>query len=314
MPAKKRRKYKASALREAISNEPQAAKYRAEIRDLARYPIAPPPKRPRVEDNPLWLLLADAHFPFVDPATWQIVQWACRDLKPSGLVIMGDWGDFGTITQHEKSPDAADSLLTEFASGDEALDVLDAAAPTAWFRKFLRGNHEYRVDRFLASNWCPGALKSLIPSVERGYHLEARGYEYIADKPDTLGTDHLFLHGHFYSKHHASRHLEALWHSTVYGHTHCPAQATHSSPNGMPNRVVAVATGLPTMRSLIRDWHEEKRVHNWVNGFGVMEFSATHAFAHNIYVIDGQAAYGRCSWDASHLMPTETKRNARLQP
>lgn len=314
MPAA-RKAYKAKAeVREHLA--PAApAKYEVSIRDLARYPIAPPPKRPRTEDRPLWLLLADAHFPFVDPATWQIVQWACRDLKPTGLVIMGDWNDFGTITKHEKSAAAAKlTLLDELASGDDALDVLDECAGTAWFRKFLRGNHEWRIDRFLASADCPPALRSLVPSVERGLHLRERGYEYVADKPATFGTDHLFIHGHFFSKHHASRHLEALWGSTVYGHTHMPQQFTHSTPLGAPDRRVAVATGLPTMRDLTRDWHEEKRVHTWVNGFGVMEFAKDHAFAHNVYVIDGQAAYGRCAWDAGHLMPKGDKRNARLQP
>jgi len=310
-----RRQYKQKAVREALA--PKApVKYEVSIRDLTAFPIAPPPKRPRTEDRPLWLLLADAHFPFVDPATWQIVQWACRDLRPTGLVIMGDWVDFGTITTHEKSEAAAKlTLLDELESGDRALDILDECAGSAWFRKFLRGNHEWRVDRFLASKECAPALRKLVPSVEKGLHLRERGFEYVADKPATFGTDHLFIHGHFFSKHHASRHLEALWGSTVYGHTHMPQQFTHSTPLGAPDRRVAVATGLPTMRDLMRDWHEEKRVHTWVNGFGVMEFSKDHAFAHNVYVIDGQAAYGRHSWDAGHLMATGgDKHNARLQP
>jgi len=292
-------------------------KYEVQIRDLAKFPIAPAPRRPAGWRSlaQRWLLLADAHFPFVDKATWQIVKWACRDLKPTGLVIMGDWFDFGSITRHEKTEATANlSLLDEMASGDTALDELDEAASTAWFRKFLRGNHEWRLDRYLMGPNCPKELRTLIPSVERGLHLRERGYDYVKDKPETFGTDHLFIHGHYYSKHHAARHLESLWGSCVYGHTHVPQQFTHSAPLGVPERRVAVATGLPTMRDLLREWHEEARVHTWVNGFGVMEFSKDHSFAQNIYVIDGQAAYGGFSWDASNLMVKMAKRDARLQP
>lgn len=315
MPNKPKKNYAArDQVREALAAD-APKKYQVQIRDLVAHPILSPPKRPRGETNPLWLLLADAHFPFVDPATWAIAQMACRDLKPSGVIIMGDWVDFGSITTHEKSPEAANlMLLDELASGDDALDILDKAAPTAWFRAFLRGNHEWRMDRYLLGKTCPRELRSLIPSVEDGLHLKQRGYEYIVDKPNTLGTDHLFIHGHFFSKHHASRHLDALWGNVVYGHTHMPQQFTHSAPLGVPNRQVGVATGLPTMRNLLRDWHEEKRIHTWVNGFGVMEFSKDHSFVHNVYVVNGQAAYGRHAWDASALLTETSKPNARLQP
>lgn len=284
--------------------EAPRAEYEAQIRDLARFPIKMPPDEPDESAPKRWLLLADAHFPFVDEPTWRIVRRACVDLKPDGIVIMGDWGDFATVTNHEKSEATHQrglTLIKEFGECGRALDQLDAVATTAYRRFFLRGNHEWRVDRYLRSPVCPPMLRDLIPSIKRGLHLEQRGFEYVEDKPATLGTGHLFLHGHFFSKHHAARHLEALHASCAYGHTHMPQQFTHSVPVGGGERRTIIATGLPTMRDLQREWHEEHRVHTWVNGFGVMEFHGGGESLYNVYVTKGYAAYGGFSWDAAKI-------------
>jgi len=293
-----------AAVEADLAGPPQPT-YSVATRDLTRFPIKPPPKRPSrsVGVPPTrWVLLADAHFPFVDAPTWDVVKQAILDLRPTGIVIMGDWNDFASISQHERSIEATNrglDLLTEFGAGDYALDELDAVATEAWFRRFLRGNHEWRVDRYLVSPLCPGAVRALVPSVPQGLHLAQRGYEYVEQKPTSLGTgDLMFLHGHFYNRHHASKHLESLHASCVYGHTHMPQQATHSVPLEGTQRRTLVATGLPTMRDLKREWHEEERVHTWVNGFGVVEFSAKTSSVYNVYVIDGAAAYGGFSWQA----------------
>lgn len=307
MPPKK--SYAARNVREELKRElvdAPWAEYEVQIRDLHKFPIKAPPRAPANATRKRWLLLADAHFPFVDIPTWKVVLRACIDLSPDGLVIMGDWGDYATVTNHEKSEATHQrnlSLLKEFGECGNALDQLDDAATSAFYRYFLRGNHEWRVDRYLRSPVCPNNVRDLIPSIPKGLHLAERGYEYIVDKPVTLGTDHLFLHGHFFSKHHAARHLEALHSSCVYGHTHMPQQFTHSVPIGGGKRKTLVATGLPTMRDLQREWHEEHRVHTWVNGFGVMEFAdgGDIGFAHNVYCVDGHASYGGFTWDAAKI-------------
>ena len=313
---KKDRLYKArQEVREFLEGR-EPVELRPTLRDLKRYPIARPPPRPRGAKSSMWLLLADAHFPFVDPATWSVVKQAARSIPFDGVVIMGDWLDFSAVDGHGKrAPETPEvQLLDEFQAGQRALDELDTVTGKAWFRRFLRGNHEWRMDRFLVSPACRQTTKSMFPSVADGLNLSERGYLYVAEKPETFGTDHLFIHGHFYSKHHAARHLEALWGNVVYGHTHMPQQFTHSAPLGVPRRQVGIATGLPTMRDLTRDWHEERRIHTWVNGFGIMEFSGDRSFARNIYVVDGKAAYGGHAWDASKLVGNNGPHDPRLQP
>lgn len=312
MPKSYKGREEKAALRDALAPS-RAPRYEVELRDLKASPLLPAPRMPRGAKRSLWVLLADCHHPYHDPATWNIVLQAGRDLQPDGLVVMGDWLDFDSITSHEKSHTGT-NLFDEIAAADGALDEIDEAYSSAWFRKFLRGNHEWRLDRYVAGPRCPPELRKMIPSLDAALHLKQRGYEYITDKPVNLGTDHLFIHGHFYSKHHASRHLDALWENTVYGHTHMPQQFTHSTPLVAPTRRVAVATGLPTIRDLSREWHEEKRVHTWVNGFGVMEFAGDRAFVRNVYVVEGKAVYARHVWDASHLFrPGAVPSDPRIQ-
>lgn len=71
-----------------------------------------------------------------------------RYLKIDEIVILGDYGDFVSITMHARNPRLAQFLMEEVQSVNEGLDELDRLFPKAK-KVYLEGNHEYRLERYL---------------------------------------------------------------------------------------------------------------------------------------------------------------------
>jgi hypothetical protein len=64
------------------------------------------------------------------------------------VVILGDYGDFYSVSSHSRDPRLPHLLLEEVTSVREGLDELDRIFPEAK-KVFLEGNHEYRLERYL---------------------------------------------------------------------------------------------------------------------------------------------------------------------
>lgn len=70
----------------------------------------------------------------------------------SEIVLLGDYADFYSVSAHDKSanPKLPGLLLDEVMSVNQGLDELDKLFPEAK-KVFLEGNHEYRLERYIAA-------------------------------------------------------------------------------------------------------------------------------------------------------------------
>ena len=137
-------------------------------------------------------ILPDAHVPEHDRLAWDAVRQWIREHQPDQIVILGDFLEMASVSQHGGSADLV-RLESDLAAGNKALDELQADAPLAeiWF---FEGNHCTRLNRFLLS-FAPALYGSL--SVEKGLRLEERGIRWIPEtqQPVALGSLDL-IHGH----------------------------------------------------------------------------------------------------------------------
>jgi hypothetical protein len=260
----------------------------------------------------LTLLGADAHAPRHDRPTWRAFLQAARTLPLGGdgvpaAVLMGDTLDLASLTRHEVvEDDAGVTLEDEYDGGNEFLDEFDGALSENPFvrrnvrrhgvrsgkrREFLQGNHEYRLDRYLMSADLPKNRRRP-PRVPEALRLRERGWNYVGrDKQEPYMIGGLaFHHGIFYPKHHAARHADELAVSNVYGHTHRGQQYARRAVG----RGLVVATGLPALRTLVREWEHLKAAAftGWSNGWGIVEWIGDRGDVRIVFCEGGLAAYG----------------------
>lgn len=99
------------------------------------------------------LVLPDVHIPFHDPllvATWMDF---AKDLKPSGVDIIGDLCDFYLLSRFDKNPSRRASVQAEADDGRLLLGSIRKTVGRNADIRFSEGNHENRLQRFL---WSPG--------------------------------------------------------------------------------------------------------------------------------------------------------------
>lgn len=256
------------------------------------------------------VVLGDVHIPDEDPATWAIILAAIRDLKPSGVRVLGDLLDLESLNRHPPTGDDPPDLAEEYAAGNARLDELEAVAGLADV-DIYEGNHEQRFFKSWAT-W-PKAIRALIKPPHVALGVERRGWRWVpipymthasidgkAREVQPVKVGGLFLHhGDFYSKHHAAGHLDAYGVSQLYAHTHRAQQVvtTRPHPDTGALRVITV-TGMPCVRRLRAPWRPQPKWTGWSNGFAVIEWDGDEASVYNVVVRDGAAAYGGFRWRA----------------
>jgi len=121
------------------------------------------------------LVCSDAHHPYVDRLAWNTFLAAGHELRPDVLVVIGDFADAYSVSQHRKDPNRRARIQDELDACNVALDELDAfRAPV---KLFCEGNHETRLPRYIADN--AGAIAGLVQSIPQYFRLAERGWEWV---------------------------------------------------------------------------------------------------------------------------------------
>jgi predicted phosphodiesterase len=186
--------------------------------------------------------IADVHSPHHDARAWATALALVRELDPTRVVLLGDFMEIESVSQHPKSRPDLVRLAEEFYAANVLLDELQDCAPSASFL-YLEGNHEARCSRFANEL---GALDGLM-SVAEGLYIQPRS-EYRRSTDDLRGMTWVslsmqpfvvagvgYLHGVFEGIHHAMQHASQLGpvcgaKHLVYAHLHAVQHAT--APSG----------------------------------------------------------------------------------
>jgi len=209
-----------------------------------------------------YLFISDAHRPYHDERAWRLVIEVGKDLKPYGIVCIGDFADFYSVSSHSKDPARRASLaeeLMEVHSGLNDLDSLGAAD-----KHYIGGNHEDRLTRYLRDKAPELFGVTDIPSV---LNLGGRGWNYTPYKEYTKrGKLHMTHDVGTAGRYATFKALDTFQHSIITGHAHRLQYVVEG--NAVGEYKLSAQFGWLGDRTQIDYMHQARVNKDWALGFG----------------------------------------------
>lgn len=210
------------------------------------------------------LLIPDCHIPYEDKRAWDVMMTVAKDVKPDVIVILGDFLDAYSVSSHVKDPDKRGLLLSqEVAAGNRRLDELDALGATR--KEFVSGNHEFRLDRYIADK-APD-LFGLV-STQKLLNLHNRGWKFTKYMDFTKVGKLVVTHDCGKAGLGATADAVGKFGSSVaHGHTHTFVTVVRG--DAMGNKHVGCSFGWlgdPKEANYVHELHKNL---NWSHGFGL---------------------------------------------
>ncbi len=238
-----------------------------------------------------WLLIPDTHAPFHDSIAWRCMLNAARVARPDGIVVIGDFADFYAVSFHEKNPARSSRLVDELPCINERLDELDSLG--ARTKVFCRGNHEARLDRYIAEN-----AKALLGfpglSMNDAFRLTKRGWVDVPYLATYAVGDCVFTHTITkYGGQNAHRNIRDAYNTNaVQGHTHKLSWEIRGDFFGGSR--VGMTIGSLMSFDLVEHEHKAKAAKEWHHGFGLGTLDHETGRMHLQPIA---ITHGRCSVD-----------------
>ncbi len=209
------------------------------------------------------LLVPDTHVPFQDKRAFALVVKTAKAVGVDTVICIGDFADMLSCSMHDPMDDKRTTLKDEVYEVNKALDKLDGIG--AKRKIYLSGNHEHRLERFLARN-APTLFDSLkIPEL---FKLKARGWEYVPYMSHIKVGAISYTHDTGSSG--ATAHMKSgavFESSVVQGHTHRLATSYFGNANGETH--VAVSLGWLGSAEAAQYMHKIRITKDWQTGFGI---------------------------------------------
>lgn len=124
------------------------------------------------------VIAGDFHVPYHDPASVGCLLGYLHDTKPDGFTINGDFSDFYACSSFSKDPRREFGLQDELDEANAILDKIDDALPQGCVKRFVIGNHEARLERYMREHARAfHGLRSL--SIDALFRLTERGYQIV---------------------------------------------------------------------------------------------------------------------------------------
>lgn len=158
----------------------------------------------------------DTHVPYHSPQAVAVALNVLKEIKPDGLVIIGDFWDCYSVSRFPKGPGRKRRLRDELDPGLPILDAIESVKiDNVWF---VEGNHEVRLQAMIES-YAP-ALDGMI-SIRKEMGIDERGWHWI-DYKKSLKLGHMLYSHDFgrYGVHAGYQGLMDLGTNIAFGHTH----------------------------------------------------------------------------------------------
>lgn len=236
------------------------------------------------------MVLPDLHIPHHDQAALDCVLQAYHILKPSEVVVLGDWLDCEAFSTHPRSSMA--ELSARRFVDDELLpcgEVLDKLQALGNRLVFIEGNHEQRIERFAVSlgNNLGGDIYRLMSP----RHVFAQGrpnFQWVGYKEQlahyAIAPDLWALHGWSFAKSAARIHQDrAVSVSVVYGHTH--RQQSEARRDPASGRVLKAWS--PGCLCKLQPIYAQNRPTSWVQGFSIVYLGRKTWTDYTVTIQDG---------------------------
>ena len=231
-------------------------------------------------------VIPDTHVPFHDQAAWNETLGCIDKVNPWGVVIIGDFADFYSISSHTRNPDRKHQLREEVAAVNRELDVLASVfkGPVC----FIEGNHEDRLRRYL---WDRAPEMFGVVDTTSLFKLWERGWKHVPYRQSLKIGKVTYKHdyGGKAGKYAAEQSLEGFGGNLVIGHTH-RGKVTYlgeGRPDGSPHFCLNVGW-LGDLEQM--DYVDPDKVRrDWQTGFGLVHYLRGYARAEFIPIVRGRA-------------------------
>lgn len=234
------------------------------------------------------LAIPDTHAPFHDKLALGLVMDVAKEFKPDTLVILGDFFDFYSVSRHDKNPLRDYKLFYDELKEGRA--VLDDVIDTVNAKKvvFLQGNHERRLETYIAAN-CP-KLAGIFNSMEiLGLPNKVIYRPYGQENYYKIGNL-VFTHGARAGESPAASMVKKHRCSVLFGHCHRIQEFHITNLHG--NDFVGLSPG----------WLGDERkaaeyildVSDWSKGFALTHHKPNGSFYHQLVQIHGKGVRRDC--------------------
>lgn len=230
------------------------------------------------------LIVSDAHIPYHSRVWWDLLLQVGQFLRPKHLVVIGDFADFYSVSDHDKDPERANRMDYELAEVDKCLDALDALG--AADKLYIEGNHEDRLRRYLMKN--PQLAR--VVSTEKLLRLKERGWEFVPYKRHAArGAVHFTHDVGAAGRNAVFRALDVYQHSVVSGHTHRLQYIVEGSATGDTKLSATFGWGGDVEQVDYMCLARARR--DWALGFGVGYIEPSSGY---VYLTPVPVVHGTC--------------------
>jgi hypothetical protein len=242
----------------------------------------PPPRASSIVER--LLVIPDLHAPYHDRQAWRVVLEAGRELRPTRIIVLGDFADAWCVSDHDKSPRRANDLEVELEVVRECRADLDALGAST--KHFIEGNHEVRLARYIATR-APALHRML--SIQEELGLAANGWTWTGYRDWLPVGDAFFTHDPDASGMNAHRVARNAFEATaVIGHTHRLSQEYSGNVRGETH--AGISLGWLGSFELADYRHRAKKLREWTHAFGVGYVDDRgHVTVHPIPIAGGRA-------------------------
>lgn len=229
-------------------------------------------------------LIPDVHIPAEDPIAFDLAIQGLTEFQPDTLVILGDFGDFESMSSHGKNPARMDHLCDEIAAVNRGLDRIQAIGAKRIIYCF--GNHEHRVARYVAQR--APELYGELDLVKR-LRLRERGIEFVPYGDFTRIGKLIVTHDVDHAGSNAAQRSRDEFNGNVaIGHCHNANISYRGDVYGDSH--VGFACGWLGSRESITYQKKGKVARNWQHGFGIayVERDTGNCHVHFVPILGGR--------------------------
>lgn len=236
----------------------------------------------------LLAIISDVQIPFQDRRALSLTIDFLSQVKPTHLYIIGDWGDFYSISAHDRNPSRLFKLKEEIEEQiDELVNITSACRKAERF--FIEGNHEDRLRRYLwqKAPELHGVGNLTIPELLK---LKELGYKHLPYREGVFHNEYrtfYITHGDIVRAHSAFTAkcmLDRFGVSGISGHTH--RLGSHYKRN------ILGQTGWwenGCLCTLSPDWVMNP---DWQQGFTLVHIDEARFWVEQVPIIGGKLVYG----------------------
>jgi len=224
-----------------------------------------------------YLVVSDIHVPEQDNVALNAVFQMMRDNPFDGIINIGDFMDFGSISRFVKGKNKTLEgmrLKNDYIKGNAILDTFDKLLPANAEKHYLIGNHEIRIETLIDELPMLEGLFDLTSCLK----LNERGYKVYPHNQIVKFGRLCVVHGIYCGANPAKTHATKLLSNVLCGHLHSPEMALIHSP-AKEVSVVGMVTGC--LCSMQPEYMAGKPS-NWSQGIAILTIMPDNQFDVNL--------------------------------